>query len=317
MLPLLQFSPVVERSIVGGVGLLVFATAVSLFLRARAPENLTFQKVVVIIQGWWIIVTFLVAALALGHTGVTILFLVLSLMALKEYLNVANLKVFGTPHIVAVVALTFVHYYFVLAEVKNFFFSILPIVTFIFLPMLFLAERKITNLLSSLWATQSAAMLCIYFLSFVPGLAFLNHHPAPLRLIDPVAAFIYLFLLTQLNDVFQFLCGKAFGRHKLIPEISPNKTVEGFVGGVILTIALSLVLAPMYLDLTMKQSLIMGYCLAISGISGDLMFSTVKRSYGVKDFSDFIPGHGGILDRVDSLIFTAPTFYGLLYFFIH
>jgi phosphatidate cytidylyltransferase len=157
----------------------------------------------------------------------------------------------------------------------------------------------------------------VYCLSFAPGLLFLNIHPDVSRSIDPVAAFLFLFITTEMNDVFQFASGKLFGRQKLVVEISPNKTIAGFVGGLLMTSILSLVLAPLMLDLQLWQSLLTGFCIALSGVSGDLMFSSMKRTVGIKDFSQLIPGHGGVLDRLDSMVFTAPTLYCLLYVYLH
>lgn len=122
----------------------------------------------------------------------------------------------------------------------------------------------------------------------------------------------YLFVLTALNDIGQFVAGKLFGRTRIAPAISPNKTVQGLVGGVAVSVAVSLFLGA-WLGLAQPPRLILyAVLLSTSGFLGDLLFSAVKRSLGIKDFSGLIPGHGGILDRVDSLVFTAPLLYFLL-----
>lgn len=122
----------------------------------------------------------------------------------------------------------------------------------------------------------------------------------------------YLFILTALNDIGQFVAGKLFGRHKIAPTISPNKTWQGLMGGVVVSQFVSLVLGT-YLSLA-APALLAAWALLLSlaGFAGDLMFSAAKRRLSIKDFSQLIPGHGGILDRVDSLVFTAPLLYGLL-----
>ena len=214
-------------------------------------------------------------------------------------------------------ALVCAHYTFIFVEWKNFFLFIVPIMTYIYLPFLILSHRKIDGLIQNLWAAQSGLMLCVYALSFAPGLLFLNVNPTAQRQIDPVIAFLFLFIATEMTDVFQFVSGKSFGRQKLVVEISPNKTVAGFIGGIAMTSILSLILAPIMLQINSWQSLLVGFCIAISGVSGDLMFSSLKRTAGVKDFSQLIPGHGGVLDRLDSIIFTAPTLYCLMYIFMH
>ena len=117
---------------------------------------------------------------------------------------------------------------------------------------------------------------------------------------------VLLLVLTALNDVAQFIAGKCFGKHCLAPMLSPNKTWQGALGGIMVTTTLALVIGS-YWQLASTASLLgLGVTVAIFGIIGDLSLSFAKRQLGVKDFSQLIPGHGGILDRVDSLIFTTP-----------
>lgn len=308
---------VLHFSLGGGFAFLIFATIFSWLMKTRQPENKTSSKVWEIIGGWWIINLLLGMACLTGSTGLTALFCIASLLALNEYLAVQKLTFVGALEMFAMAVLVLVHYTFLFLQLKNFFLFIVPVMTYIYLPFLMLSRRKIEGLIQNLWATQSGLMLCVYSLSFAPGLLFLNINPTALRQIDPVSAFLFLFITTEMNDVFQFVSGKLFGRRKLVIEISPNKTVAGFVGGILMTSLLSLVLAPVMLELNLWQSLLLGFCIALSGISGDLMFSSIKRTVGVKDFSKLIPGHGGVLDRLDSMVFTAPTLYCLLYVFIH
>jgi phosphatidate cytidylyltransferase len=122
----------------------------------------------------------------------------------------------------------------------------------------------------------------------------------------------YLFILTALNDIAQFVSGKLFGRHKIAPGVSPNKTWQGLAGGIVISQVLSLALGS-YLALAAPLTLaVFALLLSLAGFAGDLMFSAAKRRMKIKDFSTLIPGHGGILDRVDSLVLTAPLLYCLL-----
>ena len=123
----------------------------------------------------------------------------------------------------------------------------------------------------------------------------------------------YIVVLTELNDVFQYLMGKFFGKRKIVPRISPNKTIAGCVGGISLTIILSNLLG--YFLLPFQNFLyfsLFGLFFGILGFWGDVLFSYLKRKTGVKDTGTLIPGHGGLLDRIDSLIFNAPLFYALI-----
>lgn len=120
---------------------------------------------------------------------------------------------------------------------------------------------------------------------------------------------VFLLAVIALSDSAQYFCGRAFGHRKLAPAISPAKTIEGAIGGVVVAAVAGAVLAPMWvLDVTWYQGLLLGVVLCGAGIAGDLFESMLKRSAGVKDSSQLIPGHGGVLDRVDAHLFAGPVF---------
>jgi phosphatidate cytidylyltransferase len=139
--------------------------------------------------------------------------------------------------------------------------------------------------------------------------------------------FLYLVILTELNDITQALWGRMLGRHKITPRVSPNKTWEGFLLGAGTTVAAGLALAPYltpFVDWTLyigemsaayAPALAASLLIAVGGFFGDLTVSAVKREVGVKDTGDMLPGQGGILDRIDSLIFTAPLYFYFTYAF--
>jgi phosphatidate cytidylyltransferase len=148
--------------------------------------------------------------------------------------------------------------------------------------------------------------LC-YGLSFVPRLFSLPGTPVLLS-----GWCFYLFVLTALNDIAQFVSGKSLGRHKIAARLSPNKTWQGLLGGMLVSALVSVALGR-YLQLASTGQLVsLALLLSMGGFVGDLSFSAAKRYIGIKDFSQLIPGHGGILDRVDSLVLTAPLLYGAL-----
>lgn len=125
-------------------------------------------------------------------------------------------------------------------------------------------------------------------------------------------AFCWVLLLTQLNDIAQYFAGKAFGRHRIVPALSPNKTWEGFAGGVAFSLVASLALTPLLLDFNQMQALVFGLAIGVGGFAGDILFSWLKRRAGIKDFGAVLPGQGGILDRLDSATVTAPLIQLLL-----
>jgi phosphatidate cytidylyltransferase len=123
-----------------------------------------------------------------------------------------------------------------------------------------------------------------------------------------------VFILIWTNDTFAFLVGKNIGKHKLLERISPNKTIEGFIGGMVFTFIMSFVLANYFTTLSLIQWIVIAAIVSIFGVLGDLIESMFKRQANVKDSSNFIPGHGGFLDRFDSVIFAAPFIFIYLQF---
>ena len=115
------------------------------------------------------------------------------------------------------------------------------------------------------------------------------------------------------NDIMQFIWGKLLGRHKILPKVSPNKTWEGFLGGVISTTVIGYFLG-FLTPLSAPNVILVSALIAIAGFSGDVVISAIKRDKGIKDMGNSIPGHGGVFDRIDSLAYTAPVFFHLVYY---
>ncbi|PRC93676.1 putative CDP-diglyceride synthetase/phosphatidate cytidylyltransferase [Solimicrobium silvestre] len=172
------------------------------------------------------------------------------------------------------------------------------------LQLLFFMRRRDPNQLVLL-----LFLFCCYCVGFVINLMHL-----PLSDDTGLAWLFYLFALTALNDIAQFVSGKLFGCHAIASRISPNKTWEGLIGGVLISMLVSVLLGR-YLNLAdIPFLLLLALLLSLGGFAGDLLFSAAKRFLGIKDFSQLIPGHGGILDRIDSLTITAPLLYLAIYF---
>ncbi len=125
---------------------------------------------------------------------------------------------------------------------------------------------------------------------------------------------IYLLLITTITDTFALLTGKLIGKHKLCPKISPNKTIEGLVGGILMGtfVTTSFYFTVINSNISLVLLILVSMLLCFVGQIGDLIFSSIKRQYDIKDFSELIPGHGGILDRFDSLIFVTLAFIMLM-----
>lgn len=173
--------------------------------------------------------------------------------------------------------------------------------TFIFVMMIYFLIIKSSK--KQLLGVLLALIICLF--SF-PQIAMIR------ELSSGIAITIFLAVVTELNDVFQYLMGKFFGKHKIVPKISPNKTVEGFLGGILLTTILSSILGNFLLETKLTTNILIGISLGISGFVGDVFMSYIKRNCSVKDTGNLLPGHGGLLDRMDSLIFNAPLFLAIL-----
>ena len=121
--------------------------------------------------------------------------------------------------------------------------------------------------------------------------------------------FIYLLLITIMSDTFAYFVGRKFGKHKMCPSVSPNKTWEGFVGGLIISTIVSTLFYHFLVDEESILLLILiTILLSIIGALGDLVFSSIKRHFGIKDYGNIMPGHGGVLDRLDSILFVILAF---------
>lgn len=150
-------------------------------------------------------------------------------------------------------------------------------------------------------------MTTVYAIGYLGLISIIPHSYNPKA--GSVGLLFYILILAISNDFMQMVCGKLFGKHKIIPLISPNKTWEGFIGGVVGSAILSVIMGLMLTPMNLGQCIFAGVVLSVFGFFGDVTISAIKRDMGVKDTSSLIPGHGGILDRFDSMIYIAPLFF--------
>jgi phosphatidate cytidylyltransferase len=292
------------------IGLIAFATISVFALRKSKPQNETLKKVAVIVKSWWYIAVPFLAALYMGAIPLSILFLAASCFAMYELIKHAQFAGLRQPLIALISLVAVIQYVLLYFKMSGFFYVFIPLSIIWIFPILLIINPD-TKELPKLGSLVLGALLFTYYLSHVPALPSLASHLWP-QSETPYVALLLLVFLTEANDVLQFLSGKTFGKRKIVPILSPNKTEAGFIGGITLTTVLSALIAPSLLEISVTAAAILGAIIAITGILGDLLFSGIKRYYGVKDFSDMIPGHGGILDRLDSLILTAPIYFHAL-----
>ncbi|MCT2407524.1 phosphatidate cytidylyltransferase [Chryseobacterium antibioticum] len=259
------------------------------------PEENKFADVPLRVKTWIYII--LVFALGISHPLAMKFFVSwISFQSFFEFLRLFKINSNRIiPSLFVGVAQFFLLYFF---TIENYFiYSV--ILSVIVLLYFFLLKIP----LKQLYGVFTALLVCLFAF---PHLSFIRDTVSGLNSI------IFIVVVTELNDVFQYLMGKFFGNHKITPKISPNKTLEGFIGGVFLTIILSNILGFFLLKTDIWVNTILGTVLGISGFFGDVFMSYLKRKANIKDTGTLLPGHGGLLDRMDSLIFNAPIFFWIL-----
>ena len=309
---------VMEQTIAlfGGItAVLVLASTVGFVLQrkyAAAGPNLTISNLNSRIKAWWVMVAIMGVAFALGKAGVIVLFAIASLAALREFITLTPTR--SGDHVALVVAFFVVlpaQYYLVWVEWYGLYSVFIPVYVFLLLATLAALRQDTTHFMSRVAETQWGLMLTVFALSHVPALVTLTIPGYEGRNMLLVA---FLVLIVQSSDVLQYIWGKLLGRHKIAPQLSPSKTVEGFIGGAgtaVLLGALMWWITPF----TPLQAGAMALAITLMGFFGGLVMSAIKRDRGVKDWGWMIEGHGGMLDRVDSLVFAAPVFFHITRYF--
>lgn len=260
----------------------------------------------------WVIFAITGFSFLLGFFGLVLFFTFISFLALREFLSIVRLKGGDYwPIFCAFYIFLPLQYFFVLIDWQFMFFIFIPVYVFLFTPMLsVVASDDEEQFFERASKFQWAQIACIYCLSYLPAIAgmSLKHHYESTDLL------IYFLAIIMFSDSLQYVFGSWLGKKKIAPKISPNKTWEGAIYGILTA---SLIGMGMYklTPFTWWQSFIMALIVCIVGFLGGLVMSGIKRSIRVKDWGDILGGHGGILDRVDSMIFAAPLFYHLCQYF--
>lgn len=297
----------------GGIGLvLVVATLLTRVLALRQASK-ALSEVRLRIRSWWIIVVLFTVAILLPTKAALGFFAFVSFLALKEYLSIiptrrADRRVLFWAYLAIPIQFVWIG-----VEWYNMFLVFIPVYMFLWIPMSMVLIGQTEGFLRAAGTLNWGLMMCVFGLSHLAYLLMIPSEANPQS--GGAGMLLFLVLLTQVNDVAQFLWGKSLGRHKILPSVSPNKTWEGFLGGVLTTTALSLGLASILTPFTLLLAGAAGLLISIGGFLGDVTISAVKRDLNIKDSGTLLPGHGGILDRVDSLTYTAPVFFHFFKFF--
>ena len=205
------------------------------------------------------------------------------------------------------------------------FIIFIPVYIFLLLPTRLVLSGKPKGFLRSTATLHWGLMTTVFSLSHAAYLLALPTVNGPLWPVSGAELVFFLIFLTQVNDVAQFVTGKRFGKSKILPLVSPGKTWAGFWGGLGTTMLLCLLLAPVFTPFAGWRgslrdwgwALFLGLVVGAAGFVGDVVMSAIKRDIGVKDTGTMLPGHGGVLDRLDSLTFTAPLYFHTMYYFYY
>lgn len=300
------------------VGLLSLASLVLAILR-RARPAWPLTEVRRRVSSWWVMAALFLLAIGVSRTISLCFFGLVSFLAFKEYLSMiptrrSDRRVLGWAYLAIPL-----QYLWVGMEWYGMFVVFIPVYMLLLLPLRMVLIGNPKGFLRAVGTLHWGLMITVFSISH---LAYLLVFPAlsqPSGGSSPGGASLVLFLvvLTQLNDVAQFLWGKAVGRARVVPTVSPNKTYGGLLGGLLTTIGLSLLLARWLTPLDLLQAAQAGVIIGLGGFVGDVVISALKRDLGLKDSGNLLPGHGGILDRIDSLTYTAPLFFHFIHYYYY
>ncbi|POT55217.1 phosphatidate cytidylyltransferase [Citrobacter amalonaticus] len=301
-----------EKSLAAIFVVLLAATVVNGLLVLLRPDK-DWRELTLRIRTWWAIVVLFSLAMLSPHWLALTFFALVSFMALKEFLTLVPSRQSDRMPLLWMFIAIPSNYWLIGIGWYGMFVVFIPVYVFLFLPARMVIAGDTQGFLRTASQLHWSLMTTVFAFSHV---AFLLVLPADGL---QTGALLVLFLvgLTEFNDIAQYLWGKSLGRIRVTPKVSPNKTLAGLLGGIATTALVATALGPLLTPLTWPMALLAGVMIGITGFCGDVVMSAIKRDIGVKDSGTLLPGHGGILDRLDSLIFTAPVFFHFIRYFCY
>jgi phosphatidate cytidylyltransferase len=299
----------------GVVVLLSIASAIGAILATRrkdADGGGTVANLNARVKAWWLMIAVLASAFLAGKVATLLLFAMCSFFALREFITLTPTRSSDYwPLVLCFYVVVPVQYLLLGYDQYGTYAIFIPVYVFLLLPVLAAFTGDTSSFLERTAKVQWGLMISVYCISYAPALLLLQ-----IEGYEGSSALLlfYLLLIAQLSDVLQYVFGKLFGKTKLAPQVSPSKTVEGLVGGGLSTTLIGAALYPIT-PFTWQQSLVLSLLIVVLGFLGGLALSAVKRSLGAKDWGVMIEGHGGMLDRLDSVSFAAPVFFHVVRFF--
>lgn len=293
----------------GGIAVfLSVASAIGWSLARRAGDtpNPTVENLNARIKAWWVMVGLIAVAFLAGRLGVILLFAFASFFALREFLTLTETR--RGDHYAMAAAFFVVlpaQYWLIWDEWYGLYSIFIPVYVFLLMPVAVALRGDTTRFMVRIAEVQWGVMISIFCLSHVPALMTL---PIPGYDGRELLLIAFLVIVVQASDVLQYVWGKLLGRRKVAPALSPSKTWEGLIGGVASATALGAALW-WITPFGVGGATALAFMICIMGFLGGLVMSAIKRDRGVKDWGRMIEGHGGMLDRLDSVVFAAPVFF--------
>ncbi len=311
MNPFAQLAPNMQAVLWGLLGLLLAASVIIAAKHYLKPKP-SDAELIARMRSWWVMAGLFMLAISI-HEWISIAFFALiSFLALKEYLSIIPTRRADRRVLFWAYLAIPVQYVWVAQGWYGMFIIFIPVYMFLLLPMKMVLVGETQGFLKAAGTLHWGLMTTVFSLSHAAFLLALPDANNPAA--GSAGLLFYLVFQTQTNDVAQYVWGKLLGKDKVIPKVSPGKTKAGLIGGVATTTVLATLLAPVLTPLAGWETFAAGIIFGLGGFVGDVTISAIKRDIGIKDSGSLIPGHGGILDRVDSLTYTAPLFFHFVYY---
>jgi len=291
-------------AVLGVYALLIVASILVYALQRRSDGAQ--GELVARVKSWWVMVTVFAVAVFIYQPLSAVFLALISYLALKEYFSmIPTRKIDRVVLLIAYLAVP-VQFYFAYRAQFGLFMVFIPVWIFLLLPTVMALNGETSGYIRAVGTVSWGLMMTVFTISHMAFLLFAMGPANPIA--GGAGLLFFLVFIAQFNDVAQFTWGKLFGKHKITPTVSPKKTWEGFLGGAITSIVVAAIIGPYLTPMDIMWSGLAGGIIAVAGFLGDITESAVKRDLGVKDAGQLIPGHGGILDRIDSLTYAAPVF---------
>ena len=308
---MINMDPALSLLLMGLFGVLAVASLIG-FVLSRRYKNATIANLNARIRAWWLMCTVSVIAMLIGPVGSVVLFALMSFFALRECITLMPTRRGDHEALFwCFFAILPVQYFLVGFDWYGVFVIFIPVYAFLFIPVRVALAGDTRHFLERSAKIQWSLMMAIYCVSHAPALLMLD---IPGYAGQNIKLILFMMIVVQISDVLQYVFGKLWGKRPIVPKLSPNKTVEGFIGGIFTA---SMVGAGLWwiTPFNPLQAFFISLLITLLGFAGGLCMSAIKRDRGVKDFGAMLEGHGGMMDRIDSLCFAAPVFFHVVRYY--